>query len=310
MNKRYVQKARKARLQELKQLIAEATTFSYLQENKNLPAVKRKARYFISEYNRLVGAYSALLMLEFYEKGTKETLAILATIRQNNKGNQIGVFLNILNMNNLVSAMDAITQKETEGTKAAGGFESGKNMTHGGYGSRNNVAGGIGGGTYGAIAFHEALFGPAELTPKGEASKLTQDREQLMADYQKELPKVATFIDAYLAVFKEENMSKLKAKKGFLGSSPAASLIKKEFGKVPGFNVSRFIEEIAKDPDIIDINIGMAINPKNFEALTSLEDTFRKVQARTKKGLGARVADMISSFGVGAHGFKTMYESK
>jgi hypothetical protein len=342
MSKKHIQKARKARLQELKHLLSEAKSFSVLQENKRLPAFQKKANHFISEYNRLVGAYGALLMLEFYEQGTKETLAVLKTIQQNNRDNEIGAFLSDLNMDKLVAAMDAITGQETAATQAAGGFKAGKNMAHAGYGSggfTGNLGPGVGAFRAVEEAIYEGLFGfgskksteepyeptasklydksgkhvgtfgAAELTAKGKASELTKSREQLMDEYQKEMPKVVAFIDAYLGMFTDENKKKLTAGKGFFGS-PAASLIQKEFGKVPGFNTKIFAQEIAEDPEIVANNVAMATRPANFSALTSLEDAMNKVRARANKSVGSRLVDMFSSFGGSARGMKTMFESK
>lgn len=343
MRKRYIQKARKERLSELKHLLSEAKSFSILQENKKLPVFQKKANQFISEYYRISRAYAALLMLEFYEKGTKETIGVLKNIQSANTGNEIGAFLSGLQMDKFVQAMDAITSQEENTTKAAGGFKAGSNMAHAGYGS-GGFSGNLGPGVGSFRAVEEAMInelfgfgtkkaavepyqptgnvvrsaqgdvvgklGPAQLTTKGQAAQLTQDREHLMAQYQKEMPKVVSFIDAYLAVFKEENKQILKStKKGMFGGSPAASLIQKEFGKVPGFEVKIFLEEISEDPKIIDINIAKASSANHFEALTSLEDAAKKVQARMNKSVGSRLVDMFSSFGGGSSGIKTMFET-
>jgi hypothetical protein len=343
--KSQVRAARKARLQELNSLIAEAKKVCFLKENKHLPSYQKKARHFISEYHRLVGAYGALLMLEFYEKGTKETLAILKTIEQGNDENEIGRFLGTLNMGDLVAAMDAISGEETAATTAAGGFKAGKNTAHAGYGSGGYGAVGSG-GTYGTMkedlsedTIREGLFGfgnkkveepyypqanvvrdasgknvgqltPAMQTAKGRASELTKNREQLMDEYQKEMPKVVSFINAYLGLFSDENKAKLKAPKGFFGTSPAAGLAQKEFAKVPGFNAKKLASEVTEDPELVAINIGMATNPSNFEALTSLEDTMQKVQGRALKSFGSRVVDMFSSIGGNPSRMNTMFSRR
>ena len=340
-SKSHIKKARKARLQELNHLLAEAKEVCYLQENKNLPSFQKKVKHFISEYRRISGAYAALLMLEFYEKGTKETLGALDIIQKGNSDNELGIFLSDLNMDKLVAAMDAITSQEKEATEAAGGFKAGKNMAHAGYGS-GGFSGNLGAGVGSFRAVEENMMnelfgfgskksekeeyeptgnvvrnaqgnvigklGPAEPTAKGQAAAMTGQREQLMDEFQKELPKVVAFIDAYLAVFNEENKLTLKnAKKGMFGSSPAASLVKKEFGKLPGFNVQMLLRDMQDDSELVDNNI--AIASKNYSTLTSLEDTMKKVQSRMYKSVGSRLVDMFSSFGGSSRGLKTMFES-
>lgn len=331
MNKHYIRKVRKAKLQELKHLLSEASSFSSLKENKNLLSTKNKARYFISEYNRLVGAYSSLLMLEFYEKGTLETLRMLKTIRTKNGLNQIGLFLRTLpdELLDTVDAMDKVDKAEKELAtdqkpvgRAGGVYTSRPSMPQVGFRSgfeEEAIYEGLFGNLFGKKPSEPYVPKPSTYTdPKtgevigsgtapqrtslGYASELTKEREKLLSDYTKQMAKIQPFIVAYLAVFSEENKEKLKStKKGFFGSSPAASLIKREFGKVPGFDVEQFIGQIEKNQiekkpnvsNIIDVNIQLATNPNIFDALTALEDIFEKVKAKTKKGLGASFADFF-----------------
>lgn len=323
MNKRYIRKVRKAKLQELKHVLSEASSFSVLQENKNLPSTKKKAKYLISEYNRLVGAYSALLMLEFYEKGTLETIGVLKNIMSKNALNGIGLFLNTVvhDLHDTVDAMDKVGVAEKDLATdqkpiGAGGVYSGtrSSMPQVGFRSGFGLEEEINEGFFDFLKKNKkepympkpsSVIDPRtgevigfsqkpQRTSLGYASELTKERDVLLDKYTKQMAKVVPFIVAYLAVFTEENREKLKStKKGFFGSSPAASLIKREFGKVPGFDVEKFITQIEKRPDIIDKNIQLATDPNRFEALTTLEDIFQKVKTRTKKGLGATLSDFL-----------------
>lgn len=322
MNKRYIRKFRKAKLQELKHLLSEASSFSYLQENKNLPSTKKKARYLISEFNRLVGAYSALLMLEFYEKGTLETIGVLKNLKMKNALNHIGIYLmNIVDeLHDTVEAMDVLTSKESsyktsqKPMSAGGAYNSPKpSMPKAGYHSG-----------FSEEAIHEGLFDffkkktpepyvpkpsslmdptsgkivgtfePSKRTGLGISADFTTQRQELIDKYTKEMGKIIPFITAYLEVFSEKNQDKLRStKKGLFGSSPAASLIKREFGKVPGFNVEQFLKQIEKNPNIVEKNLQFVADPNRYVALTSLEDIFQKVKSKIKKGLGSTVVSFL-----------------
>ncbi|NBU48438.1 MAG: hypothetical protein EBS34_13570 [Flavobacteriales bacterium] len=137
-------------------------------------------------------------------------------------------------------------------------------------------------------------FEPSKRTGLGISADYTTEREALIDKYTKQMGKIIPFITAYLEVFSEKNQEKLKStKKGFFGSSQAASLVKREFGKVPGFNVEQFIKQIEKNPSIVEKNIQFVADPNRFEALTSLEDVFQNVQSKIKKGLGATIASFL-----------------
>ena len=88
---------------------------------------------------------------------------------------------------------------------------------------------------------------------------------------------------------------------------PIQITVKKEFGKLPGFNVQMLLRDMQDDSELVDNNI--AIASKNYSTLTSLEDTMKKVQSRMYKSVGSRLVDMFSSFGGSSRGLKTMFES-
>ena len=69
--------------------------------------------------------------------------------------------------------------------------------------------------------------------------------------------------------------------------------MKKEFGKIAGFNSAEFAKQIGNDLNIVDFNLRLTKNKKYLDTLTRVDQVTKGLLAKMKKGLGATIADFF-----------------
>jgi len=326
-NKTTIRAARKKELRKLGTLLKESKNISLLSESKR----EKVKTVYISEINKLVFNYASLLLLEFIEKDVADLGRVLHNILNMNRENEIGRYLSSLEVMKKVPGtkgnVDVFTRIEQISTEE-GKISAVKPTVHAGYSTRLSPTDmGPGAGTFKALeeGLIDAIkgvfkgkkqepyqpkpsqlmdpktgkivgtFSPTEKTAKGNLADLSREREELTNLVLRDEPKLVQFTIAYLRFFGEDNLGSdiKKAKEKILDEPNLQKFVKKEFGKIAGFNSAEFAKQIGNDLNIVDFNLRLTKNKKYLDTLTRVDQVTKGLLAKMKKGLGATIADFF-----------------
>lgn len=330
-----IKKIRRLQENKLIALALEAKKNKTLLESRNSSAIRAQ---LVSEATRLITNIKSLMLLEQFSFASPAFKA-LQDIQSKNLGSPISDFLLTVpsiadDLNDRLEELDQ-EEKKIEGVST---------LRHGGYGGPKPDIAGAGAGTFSALK--EGIFdtikdvlkgkprtpvelkpselidpvtgkvvgrlGPSEKTAAGKMADITKEREEIIKQMAKDEPKLNKFMIAYLKFFFYKDLGELKAmakKKGMFGGSELKSFIKDTFGKVPGFDVSAFTDEMTDLLSVAgpssyevgaNIRSNMALAKKYHEVFLQNEEVMQQVAAATKKGRLSGVLDFLGGFGVGA----------
>lgn len=328
-NKKKITSARKTQIQQLHSLLSEAKSIAYLAEGKSKSNIKI---VYLNEVKRIIHNYSSLFLLEFMERGVAEAGEALHVIMDKNMDNEIGHYLSSLEVmkkvkssskkrgKSMVSVFERLAEIDRQKAmtthldidKERFAARSGRAYQKRGAGLPITATGGLSEDleqkiTEGLFDFLRGKKNEEEFTAAAtdKTPGILVEKEKLVNLVIRDMPKLVKFIVSYHRFFFEENFGSEErmermTKRGFFGGSPLKKLVKLEFGKVPGFDVVKFSEELVSDPYIIPKNINL--NEDYGEILLDIEDTIEEMKSRLERGAFSSAIDFLGGFGVGALG--------